>query len=103
VYICRSHHPAIASHVAPRFRGRRDECAADYRVIGDETHARPSLMGALMFTPRTGSDSMNVLSFSAAETLSFTLAARATGSTSAQGFTAMAFLLLNPAFQLTRL
>ncbi len=56
-----------------------------------------------MFTPRTGSDSMNVLSFSAAETLSFTLAARATGSTSAQGFTAMAFLFLNLTFRLTPL
>jgi len=53
-----------------------------------------------MFTPRTGSDSMNVLSFSAAETLSFTFAARATGSTSAEGFTTMAFVFLNLTFLL---
>jgi len=33
-------------------------------------------MRALTFTPRTGSDSMNALSLSAAETLSFTFAFR---------------------------
>src|SRR3990167_9805829 len=45
-----------------------------HRVIQNEAHARPSSMSALMFTPRTGSARMNTFSFSAAATLSFTLA-----------------------------
>jgi len=34
VHIRGSHHPAIASHVVPRFRGRCDECAADFLACG---------------------------------------------------------------------
>jgi hypothetical protein len=42
-----------------------------HRVIKDKTHARPSSMGSLIFTLRTGSASMNALSFPNAATLSF--------------------------------
>src|SRR3989338_1561140 len=71
--------------------------AHGHRVIKDEAHSRPSSMSSLMFTPRTGSASMNALSFSAATTLSLDLAP-ALGTKSAMASPRLVMVKLLPVF-----